>query len=69
MSPWLFNLTIGAVMKEVKMGMGRMVVTFSAEVRERKLPNLFYANDQVFGKEEDLRVKVKYLFRYVIEGV
>ena len=30
-SPWLFNVYMDTVMKEVKMGMGRMVVRFLEE--------------------------------------
>ena len=34
MSKWLFNVLMNTVMKEVKMGMGRMVVRFLLEQRE-----------------------------------
>ena len=34
MSPWLFNVYMDAVMKEVKMGMGRRGVRFQDEGRE-----------------------------------
>ena len=36
MSPWLFNVYMDAVMKEVKMGMGRMGVTFLEDEKEWK---------------------------------
>ena len=35
MSPWLFNVYMDAVMKEVTMGMGRMRVRFTEEEKER----------------------------------
>ena len=51
MSPWLFNVYIDGVMKEVKMGMGR---------RGLSLPGLLYADDLVLcgESENDLRVMV-----------
>ena len=36
-----------AVMKEVKMGIGRSEVIFMEDVRECRLPSLFYAHDYV----------------------
>ena len=44
-SPSLFNLYMDAVMKEMKMGMGRMGVRFLEEVRKWRLPSLLYADD------------------------
>ena len=44
-SPWLFSVYMDAVMKEVKMGMGRRGVRFMEEGREWKLPGLLYADD------------------------
>ena len=60
MSPWLFNLYIDTVMKEVKMGMGRRGVRFLEEGRECGLPGLLYINDLVLcGESEgDLRALV-----------
>ena len=60
MFPWLFNVYIDAVMKEVKMGMGRRGVRFQEEGREWRLPGLLYAGDLVLcGElEEKLRAKV-----------
>ena len=48
---------MNAVMKEVKMGMGRMGVRFMEEGREWKLPDLLYVSDLLlcFELEEDLR--------------
>ena len=43
---WLFNVYMDAVMKEVKMGMGRGM-RFQEEGREWRLPALLYANDLV----------------------
>ena len=45
MSPWIFNVYIDEVMKEVKMGMGRRRVRFQEEGREWRLPGLLYADD------------------------
>ena len=60
MSPWLFNVYMKQVMKDVKVGMGRKGVRFLEAGRERKLPGLLYADDLVLrGKlEEDLRAMV-----------
>ena len=60
MSPWLFNVYMGVVMKKLKMEMERMGVIFQEEGKERKLANLLYANDLVFcgESEEDLRTIV-----------
>ena len=58
MSPWLFNLYMDAVVKEVKMGMGRREVRFLGNGREWRLSGLLYAGDLVlYGEsEKDLRV-------------
>ena len=57
MSPLFFNIYMDAVMKELKMGMGRKGVRFLEEGREWRLPGLFYADDLVLRDEleEDLR--------------
>ena len=47
MSPWLFNLYMDVVMKEVKMGMGRRRVSFLEDGRECRLRCLLYADDLV----------------------
>ena len=64
MSPWLFNVYMDAVIKEVKMGMGRRGVRLMEEVIEWRLPALLYVDNLVqCGKsEEDLRVMVGQLF-------
>ena len=56
MSPWLFNVYMDAVMKEVKMGMGRRGVRFQEKGREWRLPGLLFADDLVLcgESEEDL---------------
>ena len=61
MSPWLFNVYMDKVIKEMKMGMGRRGVRFLEEGREWKLPCLLYAYDLVLcGElEEELRVVVE----------
>ena len=58
MSPWLFNVYMDGVMKEVKMGMGRKGVRFLDDGREWKLPGLLYEDNLVLcGElEEDLMV-------------
>ena len=48
MYPWLFNVYMDAVMKEVKMGMESMGVKFIEERREWRLPGLLQADDLVF---------------------
>ena len=40
MSPWLFNVYIDRVMKEVKMGLERRGVRFLEDGKEWKLPGL-----------------------------
>ena len=57
MSPWVFNVYMDAVMKEVKMAMGRMGVRF---LEEGRLPGLLYTDDLVLCREskEDLKVMV-----------
>ena len=47
MSPWLFNLYMYAVMKEMKMGMGKRGVIFLEDVREWRLLGFLYADDLV----------------------
>ena len=47
MSPWLFNVYMDRVMKEVKMGMGRNGVRFLENVREWRFPGLLYVDDLV----------------------
>ena len=60
MSPWLFKVYMYAVMKEIKMGIGRRGVRFMENGRECRLPGLLYADDLVLcGElEEDLRAMV-----------
>ena len=60
MSPWLFNVYMGGVMKEVKRGMGRRGLRFLEDEREWRLPGLLYADDMVLcdESEEDLRTMV-----------
>ena len=57
MSPWLFNVYVDTVMKEVKIGMGRREVRFQEEGGEWRLPGLLYADDFVLCGmlEEDMR--------------
>ena len=45
MSPWLFNLYMEAVMRELKMGMEWRGVKFQEEGREGRLPGLLYLNN------------------------
>ena len=47
MSPWLFNVYMDEVMKELKMGMGRRGVRFLEDVREWRSPGLLYADNLV----------------------
>ena len=59
--PWLFNVYMGVVVIEVKMGMTRRGVSFLEHGREGRLPGFSYADDLVlYGElEEDLRVMVR----------
>ena len=50
MSPWLFNVYMDGVMKEVKMGMGRRGVSFLEDEREWRFPGLLYADDLVLSE-------------------
>ena len=61
---WLFNVYVDAVMKEVKMGIGRMGGIFLEEGREWILAMLLYADDLVFygESEDDLKVMVEHFF-------
>ena len=58
--PWLFNVYMNGVIKEVKMGMGKMVASFLENRREWRLLGLLYADDLVLcdESEENLRVMV-----------
>ena len=58
MSPWLFNIYMDGVMKEVKMEMGKRGVSFLEDWREWKLPVLFYEDDLVLccKSEKGLRM-------------
>ena len=60
MSSWLFNVYIYAMMKDLKMGMGRRGVKFHEEGREWRCSGLLYADDLVLcgESEEDLRAMV-----------
>ena len=60
MFPWLFNVYMNGVMKEVKMGMGRREVSFLEDVNEWRSPGLLYADDLVLCGvyEEGLRMMV-----------
>ena len=53
MSPWPFNVYMDAVMKAVKMEIGRTGVRFMEEGRKLKLPGLLYANDLVLCDESE----------------
>ena len=45
MFPWIFNVYMDAVMKEVKMRKWRKGVIFQEEGKEWRLPELLYADD------------------------
>ena len=64
MSPWFCNIYMDAVMKEVKIGMGRRGVRFQEEGREGRFPGLLYADDLALcGElEEDLSAMVGRFF-------
>ena len=56
--PWFYNMYMDAVMKEVKMGTGRMGVRFLEEGREWRLPGLLYADDLILRGELKEVIKV-----------
>ena len=60
MFPWLFNVYMDGVMKEVKMAMERRGVRFLKDGREWRLPGLLYADELVLSGEleKDLRVMI-----------
>ena len=60
MSPWLFNVYMDTLMKELKIGIGRRLVRIQEEGREWRLPGLLYADDLVLcgESEEELRAMV-----------
>ena len=60
MFPWLFNVYMVGVMKEVKTGMGRRRVRFLEDEREWRLTGHLYAEDLVVcsESEEGLRAMV-----------
>ena len=60
MSPWLFNVYMDEVMKEVEMGMEKLGVRFLEDGREWRLPGLLYADGLIIcgESEEDLRTMV-----------
>ena len=58
MSPWLFNVYMDAVMKEVKMGMWRMGVTFLEDEKEWRLPGPLYVEALVLCDESEEGLKV-----------
>ena len=64
MSLWLSHIYMDAVLKEVKMGMGRRGVRFLDDGKEWKLPGFVYADDLVLcgESEEDLRPMVEQCF-------
>ena len=51
MFPWILNVYVDAMMKDVKMGMGRRRMRFQKEGREWRLPDLLYADDLVLCGE------------------
>ena len=69
-SPWLFNVYMDVVMKELKMGMGRLGLSFLKDGREWRLHSLLYADNLVLcgESEEVLRAMVGRLLRCVGEN-
>ena len=51
----LFNVSTDAVMKEVKIGMGRKGVRFIEQGREWRLPGLLHADDLILCGESEER--------------
>ena len=71
MSPWVFNVYMDGVIKEVKMGMGRRGVRFLEDGREWRLPDLLYADNLVLCGEldEDLRAMVGWFVEVCMRGL
>ena len=61
MSPWLFNVYMDAVMKVVKIEMGRRGVRFQEEGREGRLTGLLYADGLVLCVELKFSVFLHFL--------
>ena len=59
-SPWLFNVYMDGVMKDVNVRMGRRGLRFLEDGRESRLGDLLYADDLFLcgESEEDLRAIV-----------
>ena len=57
MSPWLFNVCMDEVMKEVKMGMGRRGVRFLEDGRDGRLPGLLCADELVLCGESEEKLE------------
>ena len=53
MFPWLFNVYMDAVMKEIQMGKGWRGVRFLDEGSEGRLPGLLYTDDLVLCGESE----------------
>ena len=68
-SPWFFNVCMSAVMKDLKIRMGRRGMRCQEEGRGRSSPGLLYADGLVlFGESgEDLRAIVELLLMSVEE--
>ena len=71
MSHWFFNVDMEAVMKEVKIRLGRMGVRFLEERREGRLPDILFADDLVLcvNSEEELRAMLGRFVRVYSKNV
>ena len=60
MSSWLFDVYMDAVMREVKMEIGRMGLRFLEEGSEWRLPRILYTDDLILcsKSEKDMKVTV-----------
>ena len=57
MSPWLFNVYMDAVMKDVKIEMEGREVRFQEESRKWRVPGLLYSDNLVLCREYEGRPK------------
>ena len=72
MSPSLFNVYMDALMKEVKVEMGKMELGFMEEGKDGRLPGLLYANNLVLRDDTEGKIKMivgRYVFVFRRRGL
>ena len=58
MSSWLLNMYVNAIMRKVKIEIGRVGLRFLEERRKCRLPILLYADSLVFCSESEGEMKM-----------